>query len=97
MTDTENNVISMTTKYIKYTKTQLITKCSNIFLIIFTVFQTKNISSSNAIPFILPTEDLFNYNKNGIYEETKDRRFKDGQIYILSFCCYGSIKKAVNS
>ena len=35
--------------------------------------------------------------KNGIYEETKDRRFKDGQIYILSICCYGSIKKAVNS
>jgi len=94
MTDTENNVISMTTKYIKYTKTQLITKCSNISLIIFTVFQTKNISSSNAIPSIWPTEDLY---KNGIYEETKDRRFKDGQIYILSICCYGSIKKAVNS
>ena len=82
MTDTENNVISMTTKYIKYTKTQLITKCSNIFLIIFTVFQTKNISSSNAIPFILPTEDLFNYIK---MEYMKKLRTEDSRMVKFTF------------
>ena len=82
MTDTENNVISMTTKYIKYTKTQLITKCSNISLIIFTVFQTKNISSSNAIPFILLTEDLFNYIK---MEYMKKLRTEDSRMVKFTF------------
>ena len=82
MTDTENNVISMTTKYIKYTKTQLITKCSNISLIIFTVFQTKNISSSNAIPFIWPTEDLFNYIK---MEYMKKLRTEDSRMVKFTF------------